>query len=215
MLTYIDIHTHKKDVFDGVFIYNLNATESPDFRHCSLGLHPWDIGKYKTNTFFDKLNKYCEQDLLVAVGEIGIDRAIDTPVEEQIEMFIAQHEITEKYKLPIIIHCVKAWSDLLGIRNTLKTNLPWIFHGYNGNLQTAHQLILKDCYISFGDALFTHSKVQKVFKEVHLEWVFLETDNSEKKIEEIYQKAADLRHICVDNLKIQLYENFKRVFTAL
>jgi len=215
MVTYIDIHTHNKNIGDTKFLYNLCNNEIPNFQYCSYGIHPWELGKLSTHNYFDKLTLYCQQRLIIAIGEIGIDRTIEFPVSEQIKYFELQHTIAENHNLPVIIHCVKAWSDFLAIRTQLKTNLPWIFHGYNGNDLTAQQLVSKGCYLSFGQQILTSAKVQEVFKHIPINKLFLETDDSQEKIENIYQKAADLRHICIIDLKKQLEENFNAVFKVL
>jgi TatD DNase family protein len=178
----------------------------------SAGCHPWDIDNHSVALVIQNLEYLIIHNKIVALGEIGLDRAITIPIEKQILYFENQLALSEKHKLPVVLHCVKAWSDLLAIRKKRKTSLPWIFHGYNGNLQTAQQLIAQRCYLSFGEALLKTQKVQQVFAQIPMEWLFLETDNSDEKIENIYKKAADLRHICIDDLKENIYQNFKRVF---
>jgi len=215
MVTYIDIHTHNNIVGKNIVLYNLTSTEKPDFKYCTYGIHPWELGKNSNDIFFDKLTNYCQENLIIAVGEIGIDRAIEFSINKQIEFFEQQHSIAEKYNLPIIIHCVKAWSDLLAIRNKTKPNIPWIFHGYNGNILTAKLLIDKGCYLSFGQQILKSVKIQEVLKSMPLDKLFLETDNSQEKIEDIYQKAADLHHICILDLKKQIEENFNTIFKVL
>ncbi len=212
MVPFINIHTHKPDtehlsilntVFDGIW---------PENKYYSCGIHPWDIDKTVIEQKFEILKKYCEQNKLLAVGEIGLDLVIQISVEFQKEVFIKQLEIAEKYNLPVIIHCVKAWSDILSIKKNGKHSAPWIFHGYTGNLQTANQLINAGCFLSFGAKLLTNQKVQDTFKQIPIDNIFLETDDSDIKIEEIYQKAAELYDICIDELKSNLYQNFITIF---
>ena len=44
--------------------------------------------------------------------------------------------------------------------------------------------------------------------------LFLETDNSTYSINDIYNKAAQLKSLQLDDLKIKLFENYKAVFNA-
>ncbi len=214
MIPFIDIHTHAKAPYLGIAFYNLiPEDDSLAFEHCTFGVHPWDMGKNEVELYINKLQKLLQEKAITAVGEIGIDRTIDFPLDSQQELFRKQHKLAEQYNLPVIIHCVKAWSDLLSLRKMIGNGLPWIFHGYNGNLITATQLINCNCYLSFGYSILKNEKVQQVLTQVPLNRIFLETDNSGEKIETIYKKAADLLHICIDDLKSTIFENYKTIFT--
>jgi len=208
----IDIHTHKKKNSAAIELLNVNRLQSNFDKFVSAGIHPWDLEDENIQERMFKLEDLCNLHKLKAIGEIGIDRAIKININKQLMVFRQQHALAEKHNLPVIVHCVKAWSDLLGIRKELNTKIPWVFHGYNGNLKTANQLIEKGCYLSFGHYLLHKQNVQQVFKEVPLDFVFFETDDSDEKIDNIYKKAADLRHICTENLKMQIQNNFNRVF---
>ncbi|MGD9993527.1 MAG: TatD family hydrolase [Salinivirgaceae bacterium] len=212
MLPWVNIHTHKTRNL-GIELLNANIG-SPVLSGVihSLGLHPWQITELKLEAASKLLDDQAAKKAICAIGEVGIDRAITIPIETQVQVFKAQHQIAEKYRLPVIIHCVRAWSDLAALHKQLKPQVPWIFHGFNGSLQTAQQLVKLGCYLSFGQALLHHTKVSEVFKQVPASHLFLETDDSDEKIESIYQKAAELRHICTDELKDIVYTNFVKVF---
>ncbi|MGE4287233.1 MAG: TatD family hydrolase [Salinivirgaceae bacterium] len=212
MQALLNIHTHKTHN-TGVELINANLRSPllPGVRY-SLGLHPWQLNEINLTEALKVLDEQAAHKAICAVGEIGIDRAISTSVESQVQAFKAQHTLAEKYRLPVIIHCVRAWSDLAALHKQLKPQIPWIFHGFNSSLQTARQLIGLGAYLSFGPALLHHAKVKDVFQQIPAEFLFLETDDSDEKIESIYQKAAELRHICVDELTDRVYANFIKVF---
>ena len=212
MNRYIDIHSHARNMGENLVLYNLKPNEYADTLYVTFGIHPWMLGENTLDTDFDRLLFYCEKKLIVAVGEMGIDRAIDIPIEKQIYWFKKQQDVAEKNNVPIIIHCVRAWSDLLEIRKKSYTQIPWIFHGFNGNIKTAQQLINKECFLSFGHQLLSNLKIQEVFKSLPIEYLFLETDNSNEKIETIYEQAAKLHGIGISDLKMHLEKNFSTVF---
>jgi TatD DNase family protein len=209
---YIDIHTHTRNKGENLVLYNLKLSEDADIEHVTFGIHPWGLSENTLDADFDRLLFYCEKRLIVAIGEIGIDRAITIPIEIQIYWFRKQLELAEKYRLPVIIHCVRAWSDLLEIRTKSNTNILWLFHGFNGSVKTAQQLIHKGCYLSFGHHLLKNIKIQEIFKSLPIEYLFLETDSSDEKIEAIYEKAAYLRGISISDLKMHFEKNFSTVF---
>jgi len=195
MSVFINIHTHKASNKD-IFIQNSSFNEalSQNYFH-SLGIHPWDIDKTNIDSQLEVLKAYCIDKNIVAIGEIGIDRAIQTNLEIQKQVFKKQLDIAKHFNLPVIIHCVKAWSDILEIRKEGNYKNDWIFHGFTGNLQTVLQIIKSGCYLSFGKALLTNQRLQETFVEIPKEFIFFETDDSDAKIEEIYQKAAELGNI--------------------
>jgi len=212
MIPYIDIHTHVKVSKDIIAIYNLNSNEKMDMKNCSYGIHPWDLEKDIVEAQFELLQNFCKSRSIIAVGEIGLDRTINTSLKKQLTVFNRQILLAEKCNIPVIIHSVRAWSDLLAVRKKSDNKLSWIFHGFNSNKQIAEKLIEKGCYLSFGHQLLSNKKIQDTFITIPLEYLFLETDSSGEKIENIFKKAAELRHICIDDLKKQIYKNFIAVF---
>lgn len=209
---FVNIHTHHLSG-EGIVLVNNSLVSFNDSLRCSTaGGHPWNIEKDSVSEILLQLEELLKQGKIIALGEIGLDRAITVAMDKQVLYFKEQHQLAEKYQVPVILHCVKAWSDLLAIRKELKTQLPWIFHGYNGNWQTAQQLVNQGCFLSFGKALLQNPKIQEVFKDVPADFIFLETDDSDEKIQNIYEKAAELRHICIDELKQIVFRNFTIVF---
>jgi TatD DNase family protein len=212
MNLFINIHTHKTNEKD-IFILNVPTNSIwHNWKYISYGIHPWDIEKNDIESQLEKIKKLCSEKKIVALGEVGLDSAIQTSLEIQKDIFIKQLEIAKQFKLPVIIHCVRAWADLLSIRKSGNYNNPWIIHGFIGNLQTAQQLIQAGCYLSFGIALIKNAKLQEVFKKLRLRSIFFETDVSELKIEEIYQKASELYDICIEELITIICINFNNVF---
>ncbi len=212
MLPFINIHTHKI-ARNELSIVNLNYDEKiVENISYSFGLHPWDIGKVSENEVVEKLENYSKSKKIVAIGEIGLDRAIETVLDLQKKYFIDQLEIAEKYKLPVIIHAVRSNADLLQIRKQQRNSSAWILHGFRGSSQDARQFINKNCYLSFGEALLYNKKLQKVLQQINIGNIFLETDNSSILISEVYNKAANLLNINLEDLKQQLYSNFIKVF---
>lgn len=114
----------------------------------------------------------------------------------QQEAFRAQIRISEKYKLPMIIHCVKAIDDLLRIRKVEKTSMKWIFHGFRGKPQQALQLLGHGIDISFGSRYNEES-----VKAVPLDSLWIETDTADISIDKIYSDIARLKNISIEELK--------------
>lgn len=212
MAEFINIHTHKIR-HQGVELYNgILDNENPENIKYSLGLHPWDIAKYDIENYLKALENKIGDINFIAIGEIGIDRAIKTPVELQKEVFIKQVELANKNNLPVIIHSVRAHSDILQIKKQFKKTTQWIIHGFNGNPIEVKQLTDNGICLSFGEALLNNPKIHEAITATPLEYLFLETDESECSIEEIYTKAASIIYLKPFELNLIVYVNYVRIF---
>jgi TatD DNase family protein len=149
---YIDIHTHSsrdncfylsnifaQDLFDGL----------PEGGPFCVGLHPWHLLEIDPELCLDKLRQCSSDDRIIAIGETGLDRNKDVPFALQERIFIEQIQISEQINKPLVIHCVKAYSELLHIRKSNVWKMKWMFHWFNENLAIANELINMDCYLSF------------------------------------------------------------------
>ena len=214
-MVYIDIHTHKKSISKDVLsiknVYPLDFNLDINLP-CSLGIHPWYIDEKTYLQEIKIIEKNISRKNIVSVGEIGLDR--NSPnFELQKEVFLHQAKIADNANKPIIIHCIKAYYDIISIIKTNKMSVPVIFHGFGGNKQIAEQLIKQGFYLSFGKILFNpDSKATKVFPKLPNKKIFFETDASNNNIIEIYKKAAQLKNIKLDKLKSLVFGSFTNIF---
>ena len=133
-----------------------------------------------------------------------------TPLDIQKNVFLRQAVLAEKLKKPLIIHCVKAWGELIAIRKIVKPHIPWIIHGFRGNGELAQQLILQGFYLSFGEH-FQISSLRRVWPERLL----IETDESSCSIQDIYQRLASGLQISVNELGNQVNQTVGRLFPTI
>ncbi|MBL6988229.1 MAG: TatD family hydrolase [Bacteriovoracaceae bacterium] len=218
---YIDVHTHKKGSSADIKIINIqvmsgNTDTINGQQHISLGLHPWSIKNNQESKALENLTNQLAMPNVFALGEVGLDRSINTPFETQKKIFAQQLDLANKFSKPVIIHSVRSYSDLLEIKKNYPQQL-WIIHDFNGNLQIANQLIACLCTLSFGAKLFqTNSKAYKVFLSIPDDHFLLETDDQAKyDIQNIYQQAAKLKNIPLDVLQQSLKSNFEKIFGAV
>lgn len=216
MIPFIDIHSHCEDVkSDQIAIKNimLHETTNSNALSVSTGWHPWYLAGRQNDEMIKKLDQTAKNKEVLAIGECGIDRFIEYPVDQQLEVLAFHIDIAEKYGKPLIIHCVKAYSDLLHILKNRKPKVPLILHAFNGNRQQAQQLLKHDVYFSFGELLFKPGQqTMQVFNEIPVKRIFLESDESAISIEKIYLRAAEILTCSISELKKQIYENFISIF---
>lgn len=217
---YIDIHVHNEyELKDVVLLLNLFPGDSGKVKmdkFYSIGLHPWHVNDATLEHDISTISVASENKNILAVGEIGLDKNIDVPYISQLRAFELQLEIAEKFMKPVIIHCVKAYDDMLSIRKKSDQSLPWIFHWFNASWQIATELLKYNCYLSFGKMLFKeNSRAFDVFKSMPLERVFFETDDTGIIIPEVYKKAALARNVSLQILEEIIARNFADVFGEL
>lgn len=225
MNPYVNIHTHYNNhIGDNEFveIQNIDVDNivNVDVSHFySIGIHPWNLKsqnlKISETQKLGDLESQCLGDLNIkAIGECGLDRACDVDFEIQKEVFMKQIELSEQIAKPLIIHAVRTYPDIVSIRKEIKAKQPWIIHGFQGNMQSAEQLLRHDgIYLSLGDVLFRNERrASELLNVIPLDRLFLETDVAVRDIVEVYEKAASLSGIEMDKLRNDIFNNFVKIF---
>lgn len=181
--------------------------QSPDMAYFSSGIHPMHAVEAELNTEIFR-NPRC-----LAVGECGLDKHIDVPLPDQLEIFEKQIAFSEAVKLPLILHCVKAWNETEQTRKKLKPKQTWIFHGFR-KTNLLENVLRSNVMVSIGTAILYDLKLQEIISSIPDDMLFLETDDDDQhSIADVYARIAELKQISVEQLQQLMNVNFKRVFT--
>ena len=203
-MTFFDFHHHNVQKQAG--IYNLSVGESTPTGFFSTGIHPHVILEDTTEQFIWLKQTVAHQNCL-AIGECGLDGLIKIKDHIQEEVFRRQIELANELNKPLIIHCVRRFSQLIYFRKQAK--VPMIIHGFNKRESIGDELQKHDFYLSFGKSVLQNVNLQEFVKQFPIEKLFLETDAELFEIELLYQKVADLKKMKVENLVQQIQENLK------
>ncbi len=180
-----------------IAIYNLSPAEAlTDGSELllSVGLHPWHIGAdWKKQ--LRMLGGVAGTKRVKLIGEAGLDKLCKTDFELQQTVFLQQIELAEEVQKPLIIHCVKAWPELIAIRKKVLPSVPWVIHGFRGKPELAHQLLAFGIYLSYGEKFNEES-----LRITPLERLCTETDESKLIIEEIYSRISKTKGIEMESL---------------
>lgn len=168
----------------------------------SAGLHPWDVGEDWQQRLDSLHDDIMHAD---AIGECGLDRARPATFQLQHSAFEAQIALSEALRKPIILHCVRSTDDILRLK--CGTTLPWIWHGFRGKPQQLQTLLRHGFYVSFG---LRHN--DDSLAQCPAERLFLETDDTPAHIDNLYERAATLRHTSINDLRTRVWDNAKAVF---
>ena len=213
---YINIHSHHPQQPGEWAIRSLyrDFEESAAPGNYSIGLHPWYIHNENWKRDFELLKRFSENTNVLAIGECGLDKACSTAYHLQEAVFIAQLLWANENGKPLIIHCVRAYEEILNLLKKHKNRVPVLFHGFNKNSTLAGRIISEGHWLSFGKALFSPD-MRNVFSNVPSEKIFLESDDATISIKSLYEQAAEIKKISLDKLSLQLEKNVQTVFNRL
>jgi TatD DNase family protein len=115
-----------------------------------------------------------------AIGEIGLDYAIDSPGRDlQKVAFRAQLDIAAEGGLPVLIHCRQAFGDLLAILKEAEVGrFGGVMHAFSGSVESARDCVRLGLHISLAGSV-TYQNAQRppaVAAWVPAERLLLETD---------------------------------------
>ena len=210
-ISFIDIHTHRQHSDrEYILSYSIGRDPAPVFGNIavSAGVHPWDAESDNV----DNALVFLKNAPIVAVGEIGLDFASSADREKQVDIFESQLAVAEQRKLPVIIHCVRAYNEVLNILK--KYNLKAvIFHSYIGSIQQTSNIIKRGYYFSISEVSLKSNKSIESLRGIPVDRIFAESDTSDIPIEVIYHKIAEIKNLDIETIAREIDINFKRIFS--
>ena len=221
----LNFHTHQpKKSSEEVIIINQIIPQTEEALECllvddlmhtsiySAGIHPWYISVNNQKLQLEKLHQLAKNQEIKLIGECGLDRLKGASLPLQEEIFIKQIRIAEEVNKPIIIHCVKCFNELISIKKIIRPKVPMIVHGFNNNLTIAQMLLDRGFYLSIGSAILQeNSNATKALVQIPLERLFLETDEKEVSIFEIYEKVSFILKIPLNKLEDIIFANYLEI----
>ena len=143
----------------------------------AFGVHPRHA-ELLTPAAFSELTRLSR--FAAAIGEIGLDYAVATPCRElQQRAFRAQLNLAAEAGLPVLIHCRKAFADLLAIlKEQRATRVQGVMHAFSGSPEFAGDCLRLGLHLSLAGSV-TYQNARRppaIAALVPLERLLLETD---------------------------------------
>lgn len=152
-----DIHTHRPGRPDALLSLPPEKALAGYEMPYSLELHPWHVCEALISAFQRVSGQLRDDPNLLAIGECGLDNKCTTPLPVQIEAFKVALSTARELHLPVIIHCVGYWAEMMACVQEI---LPMpqreglgvrpIVHGFRKGPQLAQQLLKAGFCISLG-----------------------------------------------------------------
>lgn len=143
----------------------------------ALGVHPLEVAN-TTTMDIDEIFKLIRENKAAVIGEVGLhflkisDKTI---IEKQREIFEKFLELAQELELPVIVHSKNAENET--IRMLEKYNLKKVLlHWYQGSIELAHKALDLGYYFSTTPAILYSKKLQKIFSELPLSRILVESD---------------------------------------
>lgn len=212
---YIDFHTHKPlystdpNVFEVISTHKNVKYENEYF---TVGHHPWWTNEVLSEADLQNIetllaNKYC-----LGIGECGLDKLKGAPKETQEEVFYQHIMLANKNNVPLIVHCVRQYDQVLNFKIKYGKT-PWVIHGFRRNQQLAKSLIDQGIMLSVSPLRQMNESFVEMLQFLPANCYFLETDSEYSlTIMERYQLITDLKKLDLEELKTQMKVNFEEFF---
>jgi len=212
---YLDFHTHsqrypdRKDIKE---IISVHLGQDKSYEYFTIGLHPWWADQPITEEQRAQLSLLLFNENCLAMGEMGLDNLKGPEMNVQKNVFRSQLSLASEFQKPVVIHCVRAFDQLIKIKREFPLIRNWCVHGYGRHTTLAKQLIDQGFYLSImpqKDIL----RYKTYFDELPNDRLFLETDSmSGVAIEDIYLQVSGVCNIDITTLQNQLIDNAKAFF---
>ena len=194
--------------------------------YSAFGLHPMLAAHYE-EPLLENLAGYAAN--AVAIGEIGLDYALTgVSREAQATALRGQLRLAVRMGLPVIIHCRRAFDDLIHIlREERVREVGGVMHAYSGSPEMARIFAKEGLLISLSGTLTYNNAVKSplVASRIPLEQLLLETDapdmapephrgkvNEPAYLPETARAVARVREIGVDEVARVTTTNAERLF---
>lgn len=213
---YLNFHAHQQKpdedeiVIQSQFLQENITPHGSDNILSTAGLHPWHANQLNLDQIEKKLEKLISRKKIIAIGETGLDKLKGVDWDTQLQVFKKHIELSEKHQLPLIIHSVKAHNEILKLKKDTGAKSHWVIHNFTGSKQMAMDFIDHEFYLSICHHINNeNSRINRFFQQLPKNKIFLETDDFDISIKELYQIAAEKWMISIDELKLQLVYNLQ------
>lgn len=204
----------------------IELAEKYPFIYATVGFHPTDAKDIKSCDY-ELLTKQIQHERVVGVGECGLDFYWDKKfINEQIEVFKRQIELSRKYNKPLIIHMRDATEATYNVLSEYK-NLKGIMHCYSGSPEMAKNFLDLGLHISLGGPVTFKNghKPKKVAEMVPIDKLLIETDapylsphpfrgktNEPSRVKLVAEEIAKIRNVSYEIIAEETTKNAYRLF---
>ncbi len=142
------------------------------------GVHPQAAGQW-TRQAEALLQDILAHPQTVAIGEVGLDKQVNCPLDQQEQVCRQMIALAREHHLPLLLHVRRATDRLLTLlREAGRGELTGIIHAFSGSLETAEQFIDLGFSLGIGGVLTypEATRLPDVVRQVPADRLVLESD---------------------------------------
>ncbi|MFH1209383.1 MAG: TatD family hydrolase [archaeon] len=201
----------------------LELSKKYDIIKPSFGLYPVHAVSLSEEELETELN-FIEENRknIFQIGEVGLDFKEDQNFVKQKEIFYKIIELTEKLKLPILIHSRKAEKECIEILETSKIK-HITMHCFSGNFKLVKKVIDNNWNFSIPPVIVKLQHFQLIVEQANISNILTETDSpylspySDKRnepsfIKETIKKIAEIKKLSKEETENLIFMNFQNIF---
>jgi len=194
------------------------AGRYPGFVYPALGLHPWRLTSDDLEANFSLIKRELPQCL--ALGEIGLDFALETPQDQQREIFAELLELAVQTKKPVLLHARRAWAEVLDLVKSFQVEKA-VFHWYSGPAEILQAIFEMGYFISATPAAAYSERHRRAIQATPPDRLLLETDAPEvyqgrpsepQDLENTLHAVSELWNLEPEKIAEQTFRNAQKFF---
>ncbi|MGW8312508.1 MAG: TatD family hydrolase [Desulfuromonadales bacterium] len=146
--------------------------------YAAPGIHPQSSEQFQKDDF-ETLRSLLRHPKTVAVGEVGLDRQVESSWQVQEQVFIQMLRLAREMDKPLLIHARRCTGRILELmQQEGARHVGGIFHAFSGSLETARKIIDMNFALGIGGVVTyaTARRLPAIVKAVPEHALVLETD---------------------------------------
>ena len=214
------------DLGDATAAAELAGRSSSPRVFATAGIHPHTAEEFSESAI-EELERLLESDVVVAVGETGLDFFYDNaPRDKQIAAFRAQVQLAERCGLPVVVHAREADAQVAEIVRETAGRVTGVLHCFSSGSDLLEAGLDCGWFVSFS-GLITFKKYddQEHVRRVPDDRLLVETDspylapvprrgrrNEPALVSHTVAKLAEIRSQPIEQVAELTYENACRLY---
>ena len=166
--------------------------------YAGVGLHPMDLKTTLDDVTYREMAEMASSSpKVVCISEVGLDfLPTSPPLEVQYQALRRQIGLARELKKPIIFHSRESHPEMLKVlREERAQEIGGGMHYFQGDVETARQVMDLGFYISLAKPLIRLPGLQEVAKGLPMERVVLETDCYPQPFKKHRHSWTEPRHV--------------------
>lgn len=202
------------------------AEKYPNLVYPALGIHPWNVNMLKENELQETMDFIEKQkNLVVAIGEIGLDYKYETIWEKQIMVFDKMLHLAETLNLPVIIHSRGTTDKIVEMLPSYRLKRV-LLHWFSHPMSALIKAMDSGYFITEGPPATYSNGIREVVEKTPLTNLLTETDGpvtywkkpfngqltKPSYIRNVVEAVAEIKKLQPEDVAEQIAKNFELFF---